>query len=230
PTASSRRSCSCSRARTGWWTRTSPARSPTDFGVRSRYAGIPRCITKSSTIRNARRRWRTSSRSSTGTSRAPPGRRADEFALAVLAASFVWDGEFPVTTARRERHSDCLVKRKPMKHHTEQPQPAQQPGAADPPAPPAPPAASEGALVELPEEAVARLEGELAELKDKYLRLAAEYDNFRKRSAKERAEVWGKAQADVVQRLVDGLDDLARFAHVDRAQADAKTIHDGVEL
>src|SRR5437667_6732633 len=66
--------------------------------------------------------------------------------------------------------------------------------------------------------------------KDKYLRLAAEYDNFRKRSAKERAEVWGKAQADVVQRLVDGLDDLARFAHVDRAQADAKTIHDGVEL
>ena len=113
-----------------------------------------------------------------------------------------------------------------MKHHTEQPQPAQQPGAADPPAPPA----AEGALVELPEEAVARLEGELAELKDKYLRLAAEYDNFRKRSAKERAEVWGKAQADVVQRLVDGLDDLARFAHVDRAQADAKTIHDGVEL
>ena len=112
-----------------------------------------------------------------------------------------------------------------MKHNAEQPQPAQQPGAVDPPAP-----APEGALVELPEEAVARLEGELAELKDKYLRLAAEYDNFRKRSAKERAEVWGKAQADVVQRLVDGLDDLARFAHVDRAQVDAQTIHDGVEL
>src|SRR5207247_1033321 len=83
----------------------------------------------------------------------------------------------------RWRHSDCLVKRKPMKHNAEQPQPAQQPGAVDPPAP-----APEGALVELPEEAVARLEGEFAELKDKYLRLAAEYDNFRKRTAKERAE------------------------------------------
>jgi len=33
-----------------------------------------------------------------------------------------------------------------------------------------------------------------------------------------------------VQRLVDALDDLARFAHVDRAQVDAQTIHDGVEL
>jgi len=112
-----------------------------------------------------------------------------------------------------------------MKHNAEQPQPAQQPGAVDPPAP-----APEGALVELPEEAVARLEGEFAELKDKYLRLAAEYDNFRKRTAKERAEVWARAQTDVVQRLVDALDDLARFAHVDRAQVDAQTIHDGVEL
>jgi molecular chaperone GrpE len=39
-----------------------------------------------------------------------------------------------------------------------------------------------------------------------------------------------RAQAEVVQRLVDGLDDLARFAHVDPAQTDAKTIHDGVDL
>jgi len=77
---------------------------------------------------------------------------------------------------------------------------------------------------------VARLEGEFAELKDKYLRLAAEYDNFRKRTAKERAEVWARAQTDVVQRLVDALDDLARFAHVDPAQTDAKTIHDGVDM
>src|SRR5437870_10999771 len=66
--------------------------------------------------------------------------------------------------------------------------------------------------------------------KDTYLRLAAEYDNFRKRTLKERSELWAKAQADLLQRLVDGLDDLARFAHVDPAQTDAKTIHDGVEL
>jgi molecular chaperone GrpE len=87
-----------------------------------------------------------------------------------------------------------------------------------------------GALIEPPDQAVQRLEGELADLKDKYLRLAAEYDNFRKRSVKERTEVWGRAQADLVQRLVDALDDLARFAHVDPAETDAKTIHDGVDM
>ena len=93
----------------------------------------------------------------------------------------------------------------------------------------APPQES-GALIEPPEEAVARLEREVADLKDKYLRLAAEYDNFRKRALKERTDVWEKAQADLVLRLVDALDDLARFAHVDPAQTDAKTIHDGVDL
>ena len=96
---------------------------------------------------------------------------------------------------------------------------------------PEPPDASEsGALIELPEEAVARLEGELADLKDKYLRLAAEYDNFKKRAIKERTELWQRAQADLVQRLVDALDDLSRFAHIDPSQTDAKTLHDGVDM
>ena len=92
------------------------------------------------------------------------------------------------------------------------------------------PAEESGALIEPPEEAVARLERELGDLKDKYLRLAAEYDNFRKRALKERTEAWEKAQGDLVLRLVDALDDLARFAHVDPSQTDAKTIHDGVDL
>jgi molecular chaperone GrpE len=87
-----------------------------------------------------------------------------------------------------------------------------------------------GALVEPPEGAVARLESELAALKDKHLRLAAEFENFKKRAAKERAELWRSAQADLLRRLVDTFDDLARFAHVDPLQTDAKTIHEGVEL
>jgi molecular chaperone GrpE len=115
---------------------------------------------------------------------------------------------------------------KPKQQPSEQPQRAE-PRTADA-APPG--AAGSGALVEPAEEAVVRLEGELAELKDKYLRLAAEYDNFRKRALKERSELWGKAQADLLQRLVDGLDDLARFARVNPAQTDAKTLHDGVDL
>src|SRR2546428_441255 len=66
--------------------------------------------------------------------------------------------------------------------------------------------------------------------KDTYLRLAAEYDNFRKRTLKERTELWSKAQADLVQRLVDALDDLARFAHIEPSAETAKTIHEGVDL
>src|SRR5438094_8611763 len=113
------------------------------------------------------------------------------------------------------------MKRKTMNDKPEQPQPP----------PPEQPAGSEsGALIEPSEEAVVRLEGELADMKDKYLRLAAEYDNFKKRSVKERTDLWQRAQADLVQRLVDALDDLARFAHVDPAQTDAKTIHDGVDM
>lgn len=82
-----------------------------------------------------------------------------------------------------------------------------------------------------PELAPARAqEEELALLKDKYLRLAAEYENFRKRTAKERLDVWAKAQGELIERLVDGLDDLNRFAEVDQTTTDAKTLHDGVEL
>lgn len=87
-----------------------------------------------------------------------------------------------------------------------------------------------GVPAELPFEAQQRLEEEIAALKDKYLRLAAEYENFRKRTAKERIEVWAKAQGELIERLVDGLDDLNRFAEVDQATTDAKTVHDGVEL
>ena len=66
--------------------------------------------------------------------------------------------------------------------------------------------------------------------KDRHLRLAAEYDNFRKRTIKERAETWARAQAELVSRLADALDDLSRFAHIDPAEIDSKTLHDGVDL
>ena len=70
----------------------------------------------------------------------------------------------------------------------------------------------------------------LSEQQDRYLRLAAEYDNYRKRTTRERGEQTTRAQADLVKQLIDGLDDLARFAHVDPASTDATTIVKGVEL
>jgi molecular chaperone GrpE len=71
---------------------------------------------------------------------------------------------------------------------------------------------------------------ELADQRDKYLRLAAEYDNYRKRTAKERQDAHLRAQADLLKGLIDPLDDIARFAHVDPATTDARTVVDGVAL
>ncbi len=70
----------------------------------------------------------------------------------------------------------------------------------------------------------------LDEQRDKYLRLAAEYDNFRKRSAKERQDAGWRAQGDLVAGLIDSLDDIQRFAHVDPTVVDARTIKDGVAM
>ena len=70
----------------------------------------------------------------------------------------------------------------------------------------------------------------LDQQRDKYLRLAAEYDNFRKRTTRERQEAHWRGQADMVKGMIDALDDLGRFAHVDPATTDAKTVVEGVEM
>jgi molecular chaperone GrpE len=66
--------------------------------------------------------------------------------------------------------------------------------------------------------------------RERYLRLAAEYDNYRKRSAKERSDAGTRAQADLVRQLIEALDDVARFAHVDPATTDAVTVVQGVDM
>lgn len=68
------------------------------------------------------------------------------------------------------------------------------------------------------------------EQRDKYLRLAAEYDNFRKRAVKERQEAGWRGQGDLVAGLVETLDDISRFAHVDPNTTDARTVVDGVAM
>lgn len=74
------------------------------------------------------------------------------------------------------------------------------------------------------------VEQQLSEQRDKYLRLAAEYDNFRKRSSRERAEAGSRAQAELVTKLIDAIDDLSRFADIDPAMTDALTLHKGIEM
>ena len=79
-------------------------------------------------------------------------------------------------------------------------------------------------------DAAAALEQELADQKDKYLRLAAEFENFRRRSRRERDEAGARAQADLAKALIDALDDIGRFAHVDPTTTDAATLVQGVEM
>jgi molecular chaperone GrpE len=76
----------------------------------------------------------------------------------------------------------------------------------------------------------AELERRLSAQQDRYLRLAAEYENYRKRSVRERSEAQARGQADLVKQLLDPLDDLARFAHVDPATVDAGTVVQGAEM
>ena len=103
---------------------------------------------------------------------------------------------------------------------------ADAPGEASPQ--PEADAAGRGGAEEAPP-AAAPMETELQSLRDRYLRLAAEYENFRKRTDRERAESWTRAQAQIVQQLLDPLDDLQRVAHFTEA-ASVKALLDGVQM
>ena len=61
-------------------------------------------------------------------------------------------------------------------------------------------------------EAIRRLESQLEESRDRQLRLAAEFDNYRKRVSRERVEQSDRAQASLVTRLLDVLDDMDRLS------------------
>ena len=67
----------------------------------------------------------------------------------------------------------------------------------------------------------------LAEAADKYLRLAAEYDNYRKRTAKEKEGIWTEAKAQTVAAFLPVYDNLERALKQDTADEAYKK---GVEL
>ncbi len=79
------------------------------------------------------------------------------------------------------------------------------------------------------ESAIRRLQDQLESSRDQYLRLAAEFDNFRKRIARERIELADKAQAALVIRLLEVLDDLDRLAASDPG-ASVDSLRQAVDL
>ncbi|MEG0891718.1 MAG: nucleotide exchange factor GrpE [Bacteroidales bacterium] len=74
------------------------------------------------------------------------------------------------------------------------------------------------------------LEDKLAECNDKYVRLAAEFDNYRRRGAKERLELIGTASEDVIKGLLPILDDCERALEVIKKSNDTEAAKEGTEL
>ncbi|HYH81013.1 MAG TPA: nucleotide exchange factor GrpE [Longimicrobium sp.] len=79
-------------------------------------------------------------------------------------------------------------------------------------------------------EARADSASELDTVRDRHLRLAAEFDNYRKRVERERGESWVRAQAELAQRLLEPLDDLQRIADFDPETTNAQALHEGAEM
>lgn len=71
---------------------------------------------------------------------------------------------------------------------------------------------------------------ELDELRDRHLRLAAEFENYRKRTRREQMELRTTAQADLVQGLLESLDDVARMAATPPDSATVESLLEGMQL
>ena len=71
------------------------------------------------------------------------------------------------------------------------------------------------------------LTAQLAEANDKYLRMLAEYDNFRRRSQKEKEHLWSEAVADTVGAILPIADNLERAS---AALGDPEAIREGLAM
>lgn len=89
--------------------------------------------------------------------------------------------------------------------------------------------AAEGQVDESTEQLEA-LQAELNALNERHLRLAAEFDNYRKRVGREREELRTRAQADLSTDLLEVLDDLQRVAGYEADATSVEALLEGVEL
>ncbi len=95
-------------------------------------------------------------------------------------------------------------------------------------------AESEGGLEEA-EELTSRseteiLQEELDQLRDRHLRLAADFENYRKRVSADLTTGWVRAQAELAKSLLEGLDDLQRVSQFTTEDATLETLIEGVDL
>jgi len=87
------------------------------------------------------------------------------------------------------------------------------------------------AEINVPEEdELSKLKNELEIQKDKYVRLVAEFDNFKRRNAKEKGELIQTAGREVITSMLDVLDDCDRAEKQMSTSDDIEQIKDGVQL
>lgn len=71
---------------------------------------------------------------------------------------------------------------------------------------------------------------EIAALNDKYIRLYAEFDNYKRRTAKERIELFKTANADVIKSMLSVLDDFDRAKKSMETAKDIEAVKEGIQL
>lgn len=80
------------------------------------------------------------------------------------------------------------------------------------------------------EDIQAKLEGQLAEAKDKYLRLYAEFENFRRRTAKEKIETIQNASEGLIKELIPVIDDFERANKSFETVTEIEPLKEGIAL
>lgn len=73
-------------------------------------------------------------------------------------------------------------------------------------------------------------EDKIAELNDKLMRLGAEFDNFRKRSNREKEELRKHATENIMVEMLEVSDNFERALHSAKSADDSKSIVEGVEM
>ena len=86
------------------------------------------------------------------------------------------------------------------------------------------------ATVDPRDEEIASLKKQLEEYKDKHLRLYADFDNFKKRNAKERLELILTASKDVIKELLPVIDDFERALKAAETASDVAAVKEGMNL
>jgi molecular chaperone GrpE len=85
-------------------------------------------------------------------------------------------------------------------------------------------------MPEVPTDAQSKVEEELSEMKDKYLRLYSEFDNFRRRTSKERLELLKTANEDMIVALLPVMDDMERAKQATENATDINAVKEGLNL